>query len=177
MNTHRIILTGAESSGKSSLTRHLGETLNLPYALEYARFHLEKHGPQYDYELLRKMARLHLTYQMQQVPAAAALGVFDTDLVNYRIWAEEIFGQCPGEILAGINQEKNHIYLLCEPDLPWEPDPLRENPNDRRRLFERHREEIEKLGRPYEIVRGTGAEREACAAAALRRLILSIPNT
>lgn len=50
----RIVLTGAESSGKSSLTRHLGEKFKLPYALEYARVYLEKHGPDYDYNLLKK---------------------------------------------------------------------------------------------------------------------------
>jgi len=171
MTPLRIVLTGAESSGKSSLTRYLGERFTLPHAFEYARFYLEENGPDYDREKLRIMARLHLAYQSQQIPPFAPLGILDTDLINYKIWAEEVFGTCPGEILAGINKEKNHLYLLCEPDLPWEPDPLRENPNDRQRLFDRHRDEIARLGRPYETVRGTGAEREVCAAAALHKLL------
>lgn len=167
----RIVLTGAESSAKSTLTRQLGERLGLPYALEFARFYLEKHGPDYDYEQLRAMARLHCEYQRVQVLPAAPLGIFDTDLINYKIWAEVVFGKCPGEIAERIRQESGHIYLLCAPDLPWEPDPLRENPNDREWLFELHRKEIELLGRPYEIIRGTGEERLACAEAALKRLL------
>lgn len=167
----RIILTGAESSGKSTLTRQLGEVLNIPYALEYARFYLEENGPSYDYDLLKKMSRLHRAYQREQVPADAPIGIFDTDLINYKIWAEEVFGKCPEEVEQGVLEEADHLYLLCAPDLPWEPDPLRENPTDRERLFELHQKEIEQLGRRYEIVRGTGEERLACAEAALKRLL------
>lgn len=167
----RIVLTGAESSAKSTLTQTLGEALNIPYALEFARFYLEKHGPDYDDELLRKMAHLHRDWQREQVPPSAPLGIFDTDLINYKIWAEEVFGKCPPEIIEGIEAEAEHVYLLCAPDLPWEPDPLRENPTDRDRLFELHRAEIERLGRRYEIVRGTGDERLACAKEAFRNLL------
>lgn len=167
----RIVLTGAESSAKSTLTQALGEALKIPYALEFARFYLEKHGPDYDCDRLREMARLHGEYQREQIPPDAPLGIFDTDLINYKIWAEEVFGNCPPEIMEGIEEEADHVYLLCAPDLPWEPDPLRENPDDRDRLFELHRAQIERLGRRYEIVRGTGDERLACASEALRNLI------
>jgi nicotinamide riboside kinase len=169
----RIVLTGAESSGKSTLTRQLGERFDLPVALEFARFYLEEHGPDYDGNLLRKMASLHRDWQREQVPPAAPLGLFDTDLINYKIWAEEVFGECPPEIERGIAEEADHVYLLCAPDLPWEPDPLRENPHDRDRLFQRHLAEIERLGRRYEIVRGTGAERLANAETAASKLFRS----
>jgi len=167
----RIVLTGAESSGKSTLTRQLAERFDLPFALEFARFFLEKSGPEYDLNLLEKMADLHQTYQLQKIPTSVPIGFFDTDLLNYKIWAEEVFGQCPQKILSDIELESSHTYLLCAPDLPWESDPLRENPHDRERLFERHLAEIKNLGRPYEIVRGTGNERLANAKAALKRLL------
>lgn len=167
----RIIITGAESSGKSTLARQLGERHNLPYALEFARIYLEKNGPKYDLDLLKEMARLHLIYQREQVQPSAPLGIFDTDLINYKIWSEEVFGHCPEEIIRGIQLETSHLYLLCAPDLPWEPDPLRENPTDRDRLFERHLCEIQNLGRPYKIIRGCGVERLANAEAALKKLL------
>lgn len=167
----RIVITGAESSGKSTLTQQLGGRFGLPTALEYARFYLEEHGPEYDLNLLNEMARLHLIYQREHVPPSAALGLFDTDLINYKIWAEEVFGTCPEEIIREVQQETSHLYLLCAPDLPWEPDPLRENPADRERLFQRHLSEIQNLGRPYKIIRGLGDERLANAEAALRKLL------
>lgn len=167
----RIVITGAESSGKSHLTQHLGNSLQLPYALEYARYHLEENGPEYDLELLLQMSRLHLDYQQRNVPIAAPLGFFDTDLLNYKIWAEEVFGYCPAEISSRIQDESNHRYLLCKPDLPWEPDPLRENPDDFHRLYQRHRSEIIRLNRPYEEVEGVGQERNRNAEIALQRLL------
>jgi nicotinamide riboside kinase len=167
----RIIITGAESSGKSSLTKHLGEVFELPYALEYARYYLEENGPEYDLEQLRIMSRLHLNYQQEKVPISTPCGIFDTDLINYKIWAEEVFGCCPAEVSTGIEQETSHVYLLCKPDLPWEPDPLRKNQHDTQRLYQRHLDEITRLKRPYELVEGCGRERMDNAEAALRRLL------
>ena len=167
----RIVITGAESSGKSSLTQHLGEIFSLPYALEYARYYLEENGSEYDLECLKKMAHLHLSYQQGKVPVAAPWGIFDTDLINYKIWAEEVFGHSPAEINTGIEQESSHVYLLCKPDLPWEPDQLRENPFDYQRLYQRHRDEIIRLKRPYEEVEGSGRNRMVNAETALRRLM------
>ncbi len=167
----RIILTGAESSGKSQLTQHLGEVFKLPYVLEYARIYLEENGPEYDLEQLREMSRLHLIYQQGKVPTATPWGIFDTDLINYKIWAEEVFDCCPVEISTGIEQESSHVYLLCKPDLPWEPDPLRENRYDLQRIYQRHRDEIIRLKRPYEVVEGLRSERLANAEAALHRLL------
>ncbi|NOQ41414.1 MAG: AAA family ATPase [Desulfuromusa sp.] len=167
----RIVVTGAESSGKSSLTQHLGNIFGLPYALEYARYYLEENGPEYDLEGLREMSRLHLIYQQEKVPSSAPCGIFDTDLINYKIWAEEVFGCCPAEISSGIEQESSHVYLLCKPDLPWEPDLLRENRYDCQRLYQRHLDEIIRLKRPYEEVEGCGRERMANAEAALCRLL------
>ena len=167
----RIILTGAESSGKSYLTQHLGEVFKLPYVLEYARDFLEQNGPEYDLEQLRKMSRLHLIYQQEKIPTSTPWGIFDTDLINYKIWAEEVFGCCPEEISRKIEQESSHVYLLCKPDLPWEADPLRENPDSLHFLYQRHLDEIIRLNRPYEVVEGLGQKRQANAEAALSRLI------
>lgn len=117
------------------------------------------------------MARQHWAYQQAHVPASALIGLYDTDLINYKIWAEEVFGRCPREIEQAIRKEQHHVYLLCEPDLPWKPDPLRENPDDRQRLFERHRQEILRLNRPYEIVRGIGSQRFQNSETALKKLL------
>jgi NadR type nicotinamide-nucleotide adenylyltransferase len=166
----RVVLTGPESTGKSLLSVHLSRRFGLPLALEYARAYLEAHGPSYDYELLREMARGHLAHQAEAVPVDVRLGIFDTDLINYKVWCEVVYGKCHALIEEGIAREADHVYLLCAPDTPWAPDPLRENPDDRDKLFELHRREIERLGRRYEVVEGLGASRYARAEEALGRL-------
>lgn len=167
----RLVLTGPESTGKSALTEWLAGELGLPYAPEYARYYLEKHGPAYDYELLLDLARGHLRFQRRHVPPEAPLGLLDTDLINYKIWCEVVYGNCHEEILAEMQAETGHCYLLCSPDIPWEQDPLRENPDDRPMLFDRHRREIEALGRPFEVVTGLGEARRQCALTAAGRLL------
>ncbi len=166
----RIVLTGPESTGKSTLAAQLSRRWSVPCAMEYARMYLEAHGPAYDYELLGQMAREHVAYQRELVPPSAPLGVFDTDLINYKIWCEVAFGRCPPDLIEALEQEVNHVYLLCAPDIPWTPDPLREHPNDRLALWERHRREIERLGRAYALVEGMGEQRWLNAEAAFRTL-------
>ena len=115
----RIVLSGAESSGKSTLTRHLGDLFGLPCAMEYARIYLEENGPDYTLDQVRLMAARHLDYQEREVPPDSPIGLYDTDLINYKIWTEEVFGECPDEIQRALERESHHAYLLCSPDLPW----------------------------------------------------------
>ncbi|HRT04944.1 MAG TPA: ATP-binding protein [Kiritimatiellia bacterium] len=166
----RIVLAGPESTGKSRLAAHLAKRYRVPCAPEYARIYLEANGPEYDYALLRRLAGDHLVHQARCVPALAPLGILDTDLINYKIWCDVVFGRCHPEILEALARETNHAYLLCAPDVPWAPDPLRENPHDRPALFERHRREIERLGRPFGVVTGLGRARYRNAEAAFEKL-------
>ncbi len=170
MAIQRIVLTGPESTGKSVLTVHLAERFGVPYALEYARKYLEEHGPEYSYEQLLPMSRGHLEFQQSFVPPQTPLGILDTDLINYKIWCEVAYGKCQPEIIAAMEAETTHSYLLCYPDIAWEPDPLREHPTSRMMLFDRHLAEIERLGRRYEVIRGEGPARAAAAEAAFLKL-------
>lgn len=171
----RIVATGPESSGKSVLVERLAREFDVPYAPEYARIYLERNGPDYDLPLLRRLAPAHRAYQRRRVPRRATVGLLDTDLINYKIWCEVVYGRCPPEIERAIEAETDHVYLLCAPDLPWEPDPLREGRTQRRMLYRRHLAEIQRLGRPYRIIRGRGEARFACAAAAFRDLAAGFP--
>ena len=44
--------------------------------------------------------------------------------------------------------------MLCNPDIAWEEDRLRENPNNRFELFEIYKKEISKLKQGYFIISG-----------------------
>ncbi|MCD6346997.1 MAG: hypothetical protein J7L96_06200, partial [Bacteroidales bacterium] len=50
-------------------------------------------------------------------------------------------------------------YLLCYPDLPWIPDPVRENSDKRMTLHAQYESEILKLTASYAIVKGQGSIR------------------
>jgi nicotinamide riboside kinase len=166
----RIVITGPESSGKSTLAAWLAEEFEVPMATEFARIYLETYGAGYDESTVIAMAQLHLIHQQEMVPVDAPLGIFDTDLLNFKIWCDVAYSHCDASILAGIEQESNHVYLVCYPDLPWVADPLREHPDERLLLFERHLTEIKKTGREYIIIRGEGENRKMAAREAMKQL-------
>jgi NadR type nicotinamide-nucleotide adenylyltransferase len=169
----RIVLTGAESSGKSTLTVALAEHLQVPFALEYARLYLEKNGPRYDYASVHTIAREHLVYQKNQVPCDSPIALYDTDLINFKIWCEVAFGSCEPWLTQAIQAEPHHAYLLCYPDLPWQNDPLREYPSPESRLwlFEKHQAFVQATGRPYAVIKGSGQAREQAALQAVQQLL------
>lgn len=59
------------------------------------------------------------------------------------------------------------LYLLCNTDLPWEADPLRENPDDRDKLLMMYKYELESRNLPYALISGTGDARSKMAIEAI----------
>jgi len=60
---------------------------------------------------------------------------------------------------AFASEEFDH-YFLCKPDIPWEEDPLRENPKDRERLFFIYENQLKELNLPYSILFGNIDQRQ-----------------
>lgn len=84
---------------------------------------------------------------------------FDTDPVNLVIWSREKYGRVHPE-LEQLAQEMQYTWrLLCRPDIPWVPDPLRENPHDRDRLFVEWELELKARALPYTIIEGSREQR------------------
>jgi nicotinamide riboside kinase len=81
------------------------------------------------------------------------LAFFDTDLIITKVWLQHKYGQCPDFINEALQRYPMDAYLLCYPDIPWEPDPVRENPDIREYLFDCYEREIQSLNIPYYIIR------------------------
>lgn len=171
MDLKKIVLTGPESTGKSWLCEKLAEHFHTVYAPEYARLYLEKNGVDYNFEILEKIIHGHLQHQQKYLGQAAGLIFLDTDLINFKIWEEVVFGKTHTFLTKALNTESDHLYLLTYPDIPWESDPLRENPENRGELFELHKAETEKLNRPHRIVKGNKEKRLQNAIAQVEGLI------
>ena len=58
-----------------------------------------------------------------------------------------------------LKEQKIDHYFLCKPDIPWEPDPLRENPEDRERLFKLYERGLLEIG-AYNVLSGNIEERK-----------------
>lgn len=167
----KIVISGPESTGKSWLTKKLGEHFNVPFADEFARHYLEEYGSEYDFNTLEKIILGHKAYQQKTIEKSQSLVFLDTDLLNFKIWEELVFGKIHDFLIEEIANESDHLYLLTYPDIPWESDPLRENPENRLELFELNLSLIKKLNRPYQIVKGNYQERLQNALKAIDHLI------
>ena len=145
----KIIVTGPESSGKTTLCKALSTHFEIPFTEEYAREYLNNLESDYTQSHLLEIAKGQLLSEHNAQ-------ILDTDLITIKIWSEYKYGNCNKWILEQIEKQKieKRFYLLCKPDIPWEAQPQRENPNDRVELFEIYKQELDNLGHNYFIVKG-----------------------
>jgi len=155
----RIAITGPESTGKSWLASRLAEEFNTIWVTEYAREYLEKNGADYGFDDILQIAKGQKRQEELLLEDANKFLFSDTDPIVTKIWSEVVFGKCDKWIENEIATHPYDLYLLCYPDLPWEPDPLRENPDNRLALFELYLEELSTRGYIFKIVKGVGEER------------------
>lgn len=99
----------------------------------------------------------------------------DTDMYIMKVWCEYVFGKCHPFIIEQINIRKYDFYLLCNPDLPWEPDELREYPDEASRieLYNIYKNLLQNQATPFIEITGNYNERLQKAIAAVDNLIVS----
>ena len=171
MQPPAIVVVGVESTGKTTLARRLAAATGRVFVPEVARAWLNARGGRYEESDLLTLARLQNDLERERQRRCGAV-VADTDLSVIRIWSEVRYGRCAEEILAMLDARGPALYLLPVPDLPWEPDPLREAPSldARRALHARYVRLLDELDHPWAPVYGQGRARWLNARAALRHL-------
>jgi nicotinamide riboside kinase len=167
----KVLFTGPESCGKTTLSQWLHEQTGWNLVPEAAREYLSDHGPGYtEYDLLA-MSRLQWSKECN----AASIGgntICDTDLLTYMIWQEERFGRVDSWIQSTWQSSLPDICFLCMPDIPWEADPLRENALDRDRLALAYERMLHLHSISYFSVYGPFSERKEAILATLQKSII-----
>lgn len=138
----KIVISGPESSGKTTLSQQLAKVFNEPWVPEYARDYIERLNRTYHESDLLEIAKGQVIREDAYAQQAKQLYFCDTSLEVIKIWSEFRFKKCDDWIIEQYKKRKADLYLLCAPDLPWTYDPQRENPDDRDVLFEIYRQEL-----------------------------------
>lgn len=149
-----IVITGPESSGKTTLSELLSKEYSLQLVKEYAREYLADLNADYTFDDVLIMAKEQLN---QEQNTTNKLSVCDTDLTVFHVWIKEKYGKEIDWINQTITEGKNKIYFVCDvKDVEWENDPLREHPafEDRKRLFDEYVKLLENNGLNYHIISG-----------------------
>ncbi len=160
----KVAVTGPESTGKSKLCRDLVHHYKGLFVPEHARAYIDQLERPYRQDDILEIARGQLTIEEKVVEQAGKMQektlVFcDTELIVTKIWSLHKYGVCDPWILSQIHDNYYDLFLLCDVDLPWEPDPQREHPELRSYFFDWYRRELERYNFRYEVVNGEGAKR------------------
>ena len=169
----KIVVLGPESTGKSTLCAALAAHYQTIWTPEYARTYLSEHGTKYSYDDLLTIAKGQIENEEKSIEllgqniednksqVANNKLIIDTDMYVMKVWCEYVFNNCHHYILEQINQRNYDLYLLCDIDLPWTADEIREYPNaePRLELFTIYKELLINQNTPWGIVSGLGAQR------------------
>ena len=165
----KVIITGPESSGKTTLVQSLAAHYQTSWLPEYARSYIDQLDRPYQEEDLLKIAE----GQVQQEDTAARshprLLLCDTSLLVIKIWSDYRYGRCHPWITEQLAKRPVDHYLLCRPDLAWEPDPQRENPHDRDELFSLYQQALRT--QTHTTIEGGRDQRIKKSAEAVDRLL------
>jgi nicotinamide riboside kinase len=148
-----FVITGPESSGKSTLSKLLARDCRASLVEEYAREYLQSLNRPYEFEDVIIMAKEQLR---QEQETEAELIFLDTDLTVFSVWLKEKYNKEIDWIENHLKESKDKIYFLCDIDIEWEEDDLREHPvrDDRVRLLNEYKNLLEKYNLRYHIISG-----------------------
>lgn len=170
----KIAIIGPESTGKSTLTKQLGNYFNAPVVLEYAREYVERLTEPYTYLDVCNIAYHQIEQEKyyEKQASSADFVFFDTELIITKIWFSYCYNQVPDFLTQQLEEKYFDLYLLCTPDLPWIPDKVREHGHDREYFFHLYKSEIEQLQKPFVIIDGEGENRLQKAIDACNQLLI-----
>ena len=190
----KIVILGPESTGKSTLCESLAQHYNTQWCPEFAREYLLTHGMDYTFDDLLFVAKGQLAMEDEYVESVGGSSEFrsnnpilnpelriqtpkllfiDTDMYVMKVWCEFVFGKCHKWILEQIVKRKYDLYLLCNTDLPWVKDELREYPDLKSRdtLFQMYKDAMINQSVPWIDISGNYDERLQKAIAAVDGLM------
>ena len=167
-----FVVTGPESSGKTTLSLELSKHLGWPQFPELAReyFSARQAAEVYRYQPSDLLNLLELQQQLEVSLPPDKPCILDTDALTLLIWWQEKYGPAPLSFQRAWAKQIPRYYLLCEPDLPWEPDDMRENPLDRPRLMGWYRQELAQRNCDFSICSGLGPSRLQSALASIKQV-------
>lgn len=181
----KVVIIGPESTGKSTLCEQLAQHYETTWCPEFAREYLLTNGINYEYDDLLTIAKGQLALEDEYTQAlernslpmledGGHLPLFiDTDMYVMKVWSEFVFNKCHLYILDQIGEREYDLYLLCNIDLPWVEDELREypDPHTRKKIYQIYKDIMLNQPVPWVEISGDYEKRLAKAITAVDQLL------
>lgn len=167
----RIVLTGSESTGKTTLTADLARHYQVLWVPEYVRGYASWKLAPLDAGDVTPIAIGQIAVQDAALLRASGMLLLDTDLLSTAVYAEHYYGHCPFWVTQAVLARRADLYLLCDIDLPWTPDPQRDRPDDREAIQALFREALRSREFPFVDIRGDWRDRFLTARTAIDAIL------
>jgi HTH-type transcriptional repressor of NAD biosynthesis genes len=172
----RVAIFGTESTGKTSLAERLARHFGEPWSREYAREFWDAHDGKISVPDLDAIGRGQVANEEAAAAKAKRVVFCDTDLLTCTLWNDALFPKvCPSWVRNQADERAKQfaLYLLCDTDVPFVPDPQRCFPDDESRELARAqwRDALVARDLPYVEITGDWPEREQKAIAAVEALL------
>ena len=170
----KVVVIGPESTGKSSLCEQLANHYNTEWVKEYAREYLLTNGTEYSYDDLLEIAKGQFALENAAIElvenkttnisasnSTSQIILLDTNMYVLKVWCEFVFEKCHPWILNQIVENSYDLYLLCDIDLPWVKDELREYPDleIREKLYHHYKDLLVNQSTPWVNISGNYQQR------------------
>lgn len=154
----KIAILGPESTGKTMLAEQLAAHFHTDFIPEYSREYLKDFQGKYGINDVIAIAKGQQRSIDEATKRDKEILISDTEAIVNKVWCEYVFKQTPKEIENLVQKQDFDLYLLCDTDLQWTFDPLRENPDleERKNIFVLYQKILNEIYANYFIVSGKG---------------------
>ena len=119
---YRVVITGAESTGKTTLARQLGAHFEAPISREFVRDFVESIDRPIHVKDLGAIVEGQINYESEACKSTPRIVFHDTNLLSNSIYAEYYFKQQSKALDSALSLSKYDLYLFCQNEIPWQPD-------------------------------------------------------
>ena len=171
----RVVLIGAESTGKTTLATDLAEALGTIWLPEFGREYWEAKMARGEPNTWRTEEFAEIAQeQCRREEAAARLAnrvlICDTDAFSTRVWHHRYMNVWSPEVDAiAENHRRPDLYLLTDVKTPFVQDGTRDGETIREWMHATFEAELKADARPFVAMKGSRSERLAAALEAIRR--------
>lgn len=181
INLVKVVLFGPESTGKTTLSKHLARHYNTVWAPEFAREYLQKkwnnERKTCEADDLLPIAIGQMKLENKLATKADKVLICDTDLLETKVYSQEFYGGFVDDLLdKAANENQYDLYLLTYIDTPWEADDLRDRPEQRLEMFKAFENALIENNKNYILLKGNKEIRLKKAIKAIDKIIAEKKN-
>ena len=165
----RVVITGAESTGKSTLTKQLADYFKAPFTEEFVRSYTTNLNRPILADDLEPIFKGQLNLEQSACSKEPRLIFHDTNLLSNKIYAQHYFRTLPAGLESEILKQNYSLYLLCDTDIPWVADGnQRDSPEAQLKLQTSFIDQLNASPVATVLISGTQKERLEIAIQAVR---------